>query len=82
MRRVKLTRQEKAIEDALVNGEFVPLNKARYEEIANALHRRKKDTALSIRVNSEDLRLIKQKAKKLGVKYQTFLSEVIHHVAI
>ena len=38
-------------------------------------------TLLNVRVNRYDLEGIKHKARKLGVKYQTFLSEVIHRVA-
>jgi predicted DNA binding CopG/RHH family protein len=36
---------------------------------------------MTIRVNSEDIEKIKNKAKKLGVKYQSYISEVIHQVA-
>ncbi|MDD5595672.1 MAG: hypothetical protein PHY94_05450 [Candidatus Omnitrophica bacterium] len=81
MRRIKLTRQEKAIEDSLLRGEYVSVNKKRFEEIKEALERRKKDSVLSIRVNSYDLEHIKQKAQKMGVKYQTFISEILHKVA-
>jgi len=43
--------------------------------------RRKKDAVLNIRVNHEDLHEIKGKAKKLGVRYQSFISELLHQVA-
>ena len=36
---------------------------------------------MTIRVNSEDIEKIKKKAKKVGVKYQTYISEVLHQVA-
>lgn len=81
MRRIKLTRQEKAIEDALARGEYVSVSKKEFEEIKAALEARKKDTVLNIRVNSYDLETIKQKARKIGVKYQTFISEILHKVA-
>ncbi len=81
MRQIKLTRQEKAIENALLRGEYVSVSKKRFEEIKEALERRKKDSVLSIRVNSYDLEHIKQKAHKMGVKYQTFISEILHKVA-
>jgi predicted DNA binding CopG/RHH family protein len=81
MRKIKLTKQEKAAEDALLRGEYVSVSKEKFAEIAAALEARKKDAVLNIRVNSYDLEHIKQKAQKLGIKYQTFISEVLHTVA-
>ena len=79
MRRMKLTKQERWIEDHLQ--EYVPVRGKKYDEIVEALERRKKDTVLNIRVNSYDLENIRQKARKLGIKYQTFISEVLHRLA-
>ena len=81
MRQVRLTRQEKGIEDALILGEYRNVPKSEFEEIARAVAHRRKDAVLNIRVNSQDLEGIKQKARKLGVRYQSFLSELIHRVA-
>ncbi|MDD4953840.1 MAG: antitoxin [Candidatus Omnitrophica bacterium] len=79
MRKIKLTKEEQWIEDHFE--EFVPVSKERYNEIVQALERRKKDTVLNIRVNKFDLETIKQKARKMGFKYQTFISEILHKVA-
>ena len=79
MRKIKLTREEQWIEDHLE--EFVPVSREKFNEIAQALERRKKDAVLNIRVNSYDLEHLKQKARKLGVKYQTLISEILHNVA-
>lgn len=81
MRKIKLTRQEKAIEEASLAGEYVPVSKEKFDEIAEAIARHKKDTVLNIRINSYDLKELKLKAKKLGIKYQTFISEILHKVA-
>ena len=81
MRQVKLTRQEKAIEDALVKGEYADVSREEFSAVAQAIKIRKKDAVLNIRVNSNDLDSIRQKAKKLGIKYQTFISEFIHRLA-
>ena len=81
MRQIKLNKKEKEIENALVKGEYVSVKKSEYDEIALALAARRKDAVLNIRVNSQDLNNIKQKAKRLGVKYQTFISELLHRVA-
>ncbi|MDP3791757.1 MAG: antitoxin [Candidatus Omnitrophota bacterium] len=79
MRKIKLTREEQAIEDSLEH--FVPVEKQEYEQIINAIAARKKDAVLNIRVNSHDLVNIKHKARQLGIRYQTFISEVIHRIA-
>jgi len=81
MRQTKLTRQEKAIEEALVKGEYVDVSREHFAQIAEAIKARQKDAVLNIRVNRHDLESIKQKAKRLGIKYQTFISEFLHRLA-
>lgn len=81
MKRVKLTRQEREIEEALIKGEYVNVDKLDLALVAQAVAHRKKDAVLNLRVNRDDLEVIKQKARKLGVRYQPFLSELIHRVA-
>lgn len=79
MRKQKLTREEKWFEDHAE--QFVPVNREEFNKIKEAIERRKKDTVLNIRVNSYDLAHIKQKARKMGIKYQTFISEMLHKVS-
>ena len=79
MRKITLTKEERAIEESLEN--FVPVDKQEYEQIVNAIAARKKDAVLNIRVNSHDLAHIKHKAEQLGIRYQTFISELIHRIA-
>ena len=79
MRRIKLSRHERQIENEIEK--YVPVSKAEFRRLAEVLVRRRKDTVLNIRVNNSDLESIKQKAKKLGVKYQTFVSEFLHRLA-
>ncbi len=79
MRKIKLTRAEKSIEESLE--QFVSVDKNEYEQIVQAIASRRKDAVLNIRVNRNDLKNIKQKAHKLGIKYQTFISEILHRVA-
>ncbi len=81
MRKIHLARQEKAIEDSLLKGEYISIGKGELEAIAQAVAARKKDAVLNVRVNSQDLKTIKQKAQRLGIRYQTFISELIHRVA-
>ena len=82
MKKMKLSPKEKAIEKALVEGEYRPAGHAEFQSIARALERRKKDAVLSIRVNHQDLEDIKHKAKRMGIPYQSFISELIHHYAV
>ena len=79
MRKIKLTKEERAIEDNLE--QFVRIDKQEYEQIIQAIAARKKDAVLNIRVNSRDLANIKHKAERLGIRYQTFISELIHRIA-
>ena len=81
MKSGNLTRTERAIERALLKGEYRPASRAEFNRIAQAIARRKKDAVLNIRVNSRDLESLKQKARRMGIPYQTFVSELIHHYA-
>ena len=82
MRTPKLTIQERQIEKELLEGTYKPVSDSEFKSIADAINKRKKDTVLNIRINKQDLDNIKKKAKRLGVRYQTFISEVIHKVAM
>ncbi len=79
MRKIKLTKEEQYFEDHL--DEFLPVSKEEFDRIAQILETRKKNSVLNIRINSQDLKNLKQKAAKLGVKYQTFIAEILHKVA-
>jgi len=81
MKRDKLTEEEKEIEESLIKGEYFPIKGKQLAEIEKSLKSRKKDVTMTIRVNSEDIKKIKRKAKKLGIKYQTYISEILHKVA-
>jgi predicted DNA binding CopG/RHH family protein len=81
MKKLNLSRSEKAIERALLRGEYRPVKQAEFNQIAEAVARRRKDTVLNIRVNSQDLESIKKKAQRMGIPYQSFVSELIHKYA-
>ncbi|MFA6317032.1 MAG: hypothetical protein WC943_06400 [Elusimicrobiota bacterium] len=80
-KRIKLSTSERAIERAVMRGEFRPVPKDEFDRIVAAIARRKKDAVLNIRVNSLDLASIKEKARRMGIPYQTFVSELIHYYA-
>ena len=81
MKRIKLTRDERKIEDALLKSEYTTVSKTEFNHIANAIAARRKDAVLNLRINSQDLESLKHKANKLGVRYQTFISEILHRIA-
>jgi predicted DNA binding CopG/RHH family protein len=81
IRKIKLTKNEKRIERDLERGLYKPVSKAEHKKIAKALANRRKDIVLNIRVNSFDIKAIKRKAKRIGIPYQTFISEAIHRLA-
>ena len=81
MRQVKLSRGEREIEAALLRGEYQDVDESEFAAIAQAVAHRRKDAVLNVRVNSQDLKTIKAKAKRHGIKYQTFISELLHRVA-
>lgn len=80
-KKIRLTRSEQAFKSAAARGEFRPASQEEFNLIAEELARRKKDAVLNIRVNSYDLESLKRKAKKSGIPYQTFVSELIHRYA-
>ena len=79
MRAFRLTREEREIEENIEK--FVPVDKKEYEEIVRALEARKKNAVLNIRVSKYDLDGIKKKAAQLGIRYETFIAEILHKVA-
>ena len=81
MRGIKLSRGERAIEEALLRSEYRDVDASEFEVIAQAVAHRRKDAVLNVRVNSQDLKTIKAKAKRHGIKYQTFISELLHRIA-
>ena len=82
MKKIKLDSEEKQILAAIEREEFVPLTGKKLREVADAIAARKKDRTLTIRVNSKDILQIKKLAGARGIAYQTYLSEVIHRVAM
>ena len=81
MKEIKLTREEKMIENELVKGSYLSVSKSEFEDIAESVASKKRNAILNIRVNKDDIERIKRLAKKFGVGYQTLISELIHRAA-
>lgn len=77
--KVKLDPEEQEIEDNIEH--YKPVSKEEFFRIKEAIDQWKRDAVLNMRVNPNDIALIKEKAAKLGVKYQTFIAVHLHRVA-
>ena len=82
MRKIKLDPEENRIMAAIERDKFVSINGKELHQVAEAIAARKKDRTLTIRVNSNDIRRIKKLAGAKGIAYQSYLSEIIHRVAV
>lgn len=82
MRKIKLDAEEKEIMAAIERDEFVPVSGKELREVADAIAARKKNAVLTIRVNSHDIQKIKKLARTKDIPYQSYLSEIIHRVAV
>ncbi len=81
-KRLKLNKYERSISEAIDRGEYdVRASKEETEKIWAAIEAYRKNAILHIRINEAVLQKLKDKAKKLGVKYQTFIAEVLRSVA-
>ena len=78
---LKLNKYERGISDAIDRGEYIDGSKEESQKIMAALEAYRKNAVLHIRINQGVLQKLKDKAKKLGVKYQTFIAEVLRNVA-
>lgn len=80
MSKGKLSKQEKALLNAVEAGEFESvLTKARKKELeAVASNTFKKDKRINIRISNRDLTAIQSRASEEGIPYQTFVSSIIH----
>ena len=80
-KRLKLNKYERSISEAIERGEYVKGSEEETERIRAAIEAYRKNAILHIRINEGVLQKLKAKAKKLGVKYQTFIAEILRHVA-
>ena len=80
MSNTKLSKEEKALLEAVEAGEFESvLTAARKKELeAIAGNTFKKDKRINIRISNRDLTAIQSRASEEGIPYQTFVSSIIH----
>lgn len=73
---MKLDKYEQEIEDSI--DEYRPISSEEKQQISSIIKKAKEKKSVSLRVNAQDLTLIKQKAEKEGIPYQTLISSVLH----
>jgi len=80
MKKVKLSKEEKQLLEAVETGEFESIltKKRRAELVAAAKNTVRKDKRINIRISNRDLKAIQLKASEEGIPYQTLVSSVIH----
>ena len=76
MKKVILDAEEQEIEDNI--HKLVPVSKERMKHIEKIIEGSRKSRAISLRVNGNDLDLLKLKANKNGLPYQTMINVLIH----
>ena len=84
--KIKLGKYEQSIEDEIDTYVPVPRHefeatKKMLEDTKKMLEARKKNAVLNMRINKMDLDSLKEKAKHMGVKYQTLIAEILHNFA-
>ena len=80
MNKVKLTKEEQGLLDAVEAGEFESvLTESRRKELESiASNTFKKDKRINIRISNRDLAAIQSRALQEGMPYQTLVSSIIH----
>jgi len=80
MSKARLSKDEKALLDAVEAGEYESvLTAARKKELESiAGNTFRKDKRINIRISNRDLTAIQSRAAEEGIPYQTFVSSIIH----
>jgi predicted DNA binding CopG/RHH family protein len=74
--KTKLDKYEQSIEDTIL--EYKPVSESKKNKIQAIIHKSQEKKNISLRVNNQDLDLLKMRAEQEGIPYQTLLSSIIH----
>jgi len=75
-KKIKLSKNEKEIEKTILG--YKPISPKKRSKIAEIIKKANEKKNISLRVNSQDLELLKIRAEKDGIPYQTLISSVLH----
>jgi predicted DNA binding CopG/RHH family protein len=76
MKKTKLDKLEQGVEDTIL--EYKTVSAGKKKRIQNIIKKANEKKNISLRVNSQDLDLLKIRAEQEGIPYQTLLSSIIH----
>ena len=76
MKTKKLTKNEQEIEDTIY--EYKTISTKKQKRVQNILKKANEKKNISLRVNTQDLNMLKFRAEHEGIPYQTLLSSLIH----
>ena len=76
MKKVKLTKLEKEVEKDILK--YKPVSSKERQKIEKIIKKVSEKKNISLRVNGQDLELLKLLAEKEGIPYQTFISSILH----
>ncbi len=76
MKKMKLDKLEKEIEKNILK--YKAVSSKERENIEAIIKRANEKKNISLRVNNQDLDLLRQRAEKEGIPYQTFISSILH----
>jgi predicted DNA binding CopG/RHH family protein len=76
MKRHKLDAEEARIEKEFED--YKPVSEGVRNRVGKIIKASRKSRAISLRINEKDLRILKEKAEKNGLPYQTMINVVLH----
>ncbi len=76
MKNVKLSKYEQNIEDSI--SEYNSVSSKKRKKIENIIKEAVEKKNISLRVNNQDLNLLKVRAEREGIPYQTLISSILH----
>ncbi|MCG2712879.1 MAG: antitoxin [Candidatus Omnitrophica bacterium] len=76
MKKIKLNKNEKAIEKNILS--YKPISAKEHGKIIKIIKKANEKKNISLRVNTQDLNLLRVRAEKEGIPYQTFISSILH----
>ncbi|MCK4295145.1 MAG: hypothetical protein KAX28_00640 [Candidatus Marinimicrobia bacterium] len=76
MKNVKLSKYEQSIEDSI--SEYNSVSSKKRKRIENIIKKAVEKKTISLRVNNQDLNILKLRAEREGIPYQTLISSILH----
>ena len=73
---MKLDKFEQKIEDEIA--EYRSISKENKDKIDSLISNANQKKSINLRINNNDLALLKQKAEQEGIPYQTLVSSILH----